>query len=51
MNFAKFLRAPFLQNTAGQLLLIIREYFYKTQRLIKKIQNSNFSTGEYIPIA
>ena len=27
MNFAKFLRTPFLQNTSGRLLLSFRESF------------------------
>ena len=27
INFAKFLRTPFLQNTSGRLLLNIRRYF------------------------
>ena len=34
LNFAKFLRTPFLQNTSGRLLLIIPDWLFDERKLI-----------------
>ena len=33
VNFAKFLRTPFLQNTSGRLLLYVSQYFFSIRTL------------------
>ena len=39
LNFAKFLRTPFLQNTTGQLLLIFKCYYYPLHHLRHVLRN------------
>ena len=36
VNFAKFLRTPFLQNTSGRLLLVIPLFIYVLFYFLKK---------------
>ena len=59
MNFGKFVRTPFLQNTTGPLLLIIAVLVmkgelasetvnYNTKHCVKSVQIRSFS-GPYFP--
>ena len=38
VNFVKFLRAPFSQNTSGRLLLLINTFLNKTLNTIMRIK-------------
>ena len=53
VNFAKFLRTPFLQNTCGSLLLIVYPACEKNPLFCVQIiwcsSYSKFSTDKYLP--
>ena len=48
MNFAKFVRTPFLQNTTGRLLLIIAVSIVKGE-LENENLNHDTKTKAYVP--
>ena len=50
MNFAKFQRTLFLQNTIGQLLLIIAVLIVVKGELANQTVNYDTTTKAYVPI-
>ena len=50
MNFAKFVRIPFLQNTTGRPLLIIAVSIVMKGELAKKTVNYDTKTKAYVLI-
>ena len=50
MNFAKFVRTPFLQNTTGRLLLIIAVSIVVKVELANENLNHDTKTKTYVPI-
>ena len=50
MNFAKFVRIPFLQNTTGRLLLIMAASIVVKEELANKIVNFDTKYNIYINI-
>ena len=50
MNFAKFVRTPFLQNTTGRLLLIIAVSIVVKGELPNETVNYGAKTKTFVPI-
>ena len=50
MNFAKFVRTPFLQNTTRRLLLIIAVSIVVKGELANETVNYDTKTKAYVPI-
>ena len=50
MNFVKFVRKPFLQNTIGRLLLIIAESIVVKGELVNENLNYDTKTKAHVPI-
>ena len=50
VKFSKFAGTPFLQNTTGQLLLIITASIKEKEELTNKTVNCDTKTKAYIPI-
>ena len=50
MNFAKFVRTLFLQNTTGRLLLIIAVSIVVKKELANETVNYGAGTKAYLPI-
>ena len=50
MNFAKFERTPFLQNTTGRLLLIIAVSIVVKGKLANETLNYDKKTKAYVKI-
>ena len=50
VNFAKFVRTPFLQNTTGRLLLIIAVTIVVKGKLGNKTVNYDTKTKAYVPM-
>ena len=50
MNFAKFVRTPFLENITGRLVLIVASSIVVTGKLANETKNYDTKTTAYVPI-